>query len=58
MGGQGRRGDASSPHPPHHYHFLKQKIFFRVKLENIKFLHESNMWNFSFFIEQDISDKK
>ena len=34
------------------------KAFFYVKSENIKFLHMKNMWGFSLFIEEDISDKK
>ena len=33
------------------------KIFFRVKLENIKFLHVNNMWVFTLFIEKDMSEK-
>ena len=38
-------------------HFLERKKIFLLKLENIKFLHVTNMWDFSSFIEQDISDK-
>ena len=33
------------------------KFFFRVKLENIKFLHVNNMWVFTLFIEKDMSEK-
>ena len=53
-GGQG--GTPPPPPPPHH--IQDQKIFFHVKLGNIKFLHVSNMWDYSLFIEQDLSDKK
>ena len=35
-----------------------KKIFFHVKSENIKCLHVDNIWDFSLFIEEDISDKK
>ena len=28
-----------------------------IKSENIKFLHVNNKWDFSLFIEQDVSDK-
>ena len=40
------------------HHFLKQKIFFHVKSENIIFLHVNNVWDFSLFIEQNIDDKR
>ena len=52
----GGQGGYHTPPPPHH--FQDQKIFFHVKLGNIKFLHVSNMWDYSLFIEQDLSDKK
>ena len=42
--------------PP--YHFLLQNIFFHLKSENINVLNVKNMWDFSLFIEQDVSDKK
>ena len=41
------------PSPP----FNGAKFFFHVKSENIKYLHVNNMWDFSLFFEQDISDK-
>ena len=49
------RGGATVPSfpPPH---FLELNVFSHVKSE--KFLHVNNMWDFSLFIEQDISDKK
>ena len=53
-GGTGGGGDASHPHPPAPFPHL----FFYVKLENIKFLHVNNIWDFSLFVEEDISDKK
>ena len=37
--------------------FGAKKIFFHIKLENIKFLYVNNKWDFSLFIEQDIIDK-
>ena len=33
------------------------KIFFHLNSENIKFVHVKNMWDFSLFIEQGLSDK-
>ena len=55
---QGRRekGGQEGRQSPHH--FLVQKSFSHVKSENLKFLHVNKMWDFSLFIEQDISDKK
>ena len=53
-GGTGGGGDASHPHPPAPFPHL----FFDVKMENIKFLHVNNIWDFSLFVEEDISDKK
>ena len=38
--------------------FLQQHFCFYVKSENTKFLLVKNMWDFSLFIEQGISDKK
>ena len=35
-----------------------KKIFFQLKSENINFLNVNNIWDFSLFIEHDISDKK
>ena len=52
----GDRGGTLGPPPPTH-HFLEQKKIFRVKLENIKFLHVKNVWDFVLFIEHNISDK-
>ena len=58
-GGEGAGGDASPPPPPPPpRHFVEQKFSFHAKSENIKLLHVNNMWDFSLFIEQDISDKK
>ena len=51
-----KRGWAGGRQAPHH--FVEQKCFFHTKSENIKFLHVSYMWDFSLFIEQDVSDKK
>ena len=51
-----QKGGKGAPALPHH--FLKQKLFSHVKLEDIKFLHVNNTWDFSLFIEQGISDKK
>ena len=58
---RGRRGVNPTPTAPRktitwNNNFFS--IFFHVKLKNIKFLQVSNMWDFSLFIEQDISDKK
>ena len=53
-GGPGGRQSPPSPPPPPH--FLELNFFSHVKSE--KFLHVNNMWDFSLFIEQDISDKK
>ena len=37
---------------------LWSKYFFSLlKSENIKFFHVNNMWDFSLFVEQDITDK-
>ena len=49
-------GTGGGTSPPSH-HFLQQKFFSHFKSENLKFLHVNSMWDFSFFIEQDISDK-
>ena len=53
-----RRGRQPPPPPPPPRHFVEQKFSFHAKSENIKLLHVNNMWDFSLFIEQDISDKK
>ena len=38
--------------------FLKLwAAFLHVKLEKIKFLHVNNMWDFTLFIQQNVSDK-
>ena len=42
--------------PPLPHHFLELNFLSHVKSE--KFLHVNNMWDFSLFIKQDISDKK
>ena len=36
---------------------FSEAIFFHLKLENIKFIHVSNMRDLTLFIEQDVSDK-
>ena len=51
---EGGRGERSPDSPT----IFWSKIFFHVNLENIKFLHVNKMWDFSLFIEQNISDKK
>ena len=33
------------------------KSFFHIKQESIRFLHVNNKWDFSLFIEEDVSDK-
>ena len=55
---QGRResGDKRDASPPLRH--FRAKIFFQLKLENIKFLHVNNMWDFSLIVEQNISGKK
>ena len=53
---QGRRERGAALPPPPTISW--SKIFFHVKLKNIKFLHLKNIWDLSVFIEQDISDKK
>ena len=56
-GGQG--ASASLPHLlPHH--FIEQKHFLHVKLENIKFLHVNNMYlnNMSLFIKAQVSKSR
>ena len=50
----GGRGAALPRLPP----FSAANVFFHVNPENKKFLHVNKMWDFSLFIEQDISDKK
>ena len=52
-GGRGQGWVAPAPSP-----FLGAENSFHVKMENIKFWYENNMWDFSLFIEQDISNKK
>ena len=52
------RGTGGASPPPSISISREQKIFFHVKLGNIKFLHMNNMWDHSLFIEQDVSDKK
>ena len=45
---------APQPHPP----FPWENYFSLVISENIQSLDVKNMWDFSLFIEQDVSDKK
>ena len=45
---------APQPHPP----FPSENYFSLVISENIQSLDVKNMWDFSLFIEQDVSDKK
>ena len=45
---------STAPHPAP---FPGAKLFFYVKLGNIKVLHVNNMRDYSLFIEQDLSDK-
>ena len=52
---KGGPGGSDSPLLPAP-HFLELNVFSHVKSE--MFLHVNNMWDFSLFIEQDISDKK
>ena len=52
--GGGGRGRAALSTPP----FPGEKKNCYVKSENITFLHVNKIWYFSFFIEQDTSDKK
>ena len=52
---RGDRGTIIAP-PPHH--FPEEKKIILLNMENIKDLHVNNMWDFSLFDEQDISDKK
>ena len=59
---QGRRerggGRGRQPSPPYPHHFLEEKTFSLVKLENMKLWHVNDMRGLSLLVEQDISDKK
>ena len=50
----GDRGRQPAPH----YFVEQNNFFFYVKSEDVKFLQVNNIWDFSLFIEQDMSDKK
>ena len=52
---QGDRGRQPPPPPPP---FSEANFFFLVKSENITFSHVNDMWDFTLFVEQDISGKK
>ena len=39
------------------FFFLEQKRFFNPKIGKTNFLHKNYIWDFSLFIEQDMSDK-
>ena len=53
-----RRTGGHQPPPTHPptISWSKKKMFY-VKLKNITFLHVNNIWDFSLFIKQDLSDK-
>ena len=46
---------AQHPFPVAHlhcHHFLEPKIFFYIKLENIKFLLVNSLWDFSYLLNK------
>ena len=53
-----RGGKGAAPPSTTTTTILCNKFFLDVKSKNIKFVHVSNMRDFSLFIEQDIRDKK
>ena len=51
-------GGGTGVEVPGAHHFQEHNLFFDVKLGNINFLYVNNMWDYTLFIEQDLSDKK